>query len=153
MNRRHMLASLTLLAMTTPAAAKDIYFYGSPPDWTRYKELGDAAVRARLADPKVRHELHAVSEWPVEWPNGYMQGGWRHDGKSFEYLTCGRLRALTPVDERYFVINLAIVIDHDRAAGIDLSSRESNSLVNVICSALVPKACCRLPRRQKHRRT
>ncbi len=139
MNRRHMLVSFTLLAMTTPAAAKDKYVYGPPPNWTRYKELGDAAVRARLADPDVRRKLPAVSEWSVEWPNGYMEGGWRHGGKSFGYLTCGRLRALTPVDGLYPVVNFAVVIDHDKATGLEISSRESASVVNFICAALVRK--------------
>lgn len=139
MNRRHMLASFMLLAMTTPAAAKDRYLYGPPPNWTRYKELGDAAVRARLADPDVRRKLPAVSEWSVEWPNGYMEGGWRHGGKSFGYLTCARLRALTPVDGLYPVVNFAVVIDHDKASGLDISSRESASVVNFICAALVRK--------------
>lgn len=139
MSRLSDLTALSLLALTAPATAKDTYVYGPKPDWTRYKELGEAAVRARLADPKIRSRLPAVDDWSIEWPNGYMEGGWRHKGRFPGYLSCGRLRAAEPVGDRYPVVNFVVVIDHDEAKTVDISGRESNSLVNVMCEALVQK--------------
>lgn len=139
MSRFSVLAALSWLALATPAIAKDTYVYGPKPDWTRYKELGEAAVRARLADPKIRSRLAAVDNWSIEWPNGYMEGGWRHKGRFPGYLSCGRLRAASLVGDRYPVVNFVVVIDHDAAKTVDISGRESNSLVNVMCEALVQK--------------
>lgn len=139
MSRFSVLAALSWLALATPAIAKDTYVYGPKPYWTRYKELGEAAVRPRLADPKIRSRLPAVGNWSIEWPNGYMEGGWRHKGRFPGYLSCGRLRAASPVGDRYPVVNFVVVIDHDAAKTVDISGRESNSLVNVMCEALVQK--------------
>lgn len=118
------------LASIAPALAKDDYAYGPPPDWTRYKALGDAAVRAKLPDP---------DHWAVEWPNGYVKSGWRHKGRFVGYLSCGRLRATAPVGGGYPVVNFVAVIDYDQVKTIDISSRESNSLVNVMCNALITR--------------
>lgn len=139
MSRFPALAALALLILATPSTAKDAYVYGPKPDWTRYKELGETAVRATFADPKVRSRLPAADNWSVEWPNGYMEGGWRHKGRFPGYLSCGRLRAAEPVGDRYPVVNFVVVIDHDTAKTVDISGRESNSLVNMMCEVLVRK--------------
>ena len=127
MMRRLMLMIATAL-LTGPALAKDKYVYGAAPDWDRYKELGETALRAKLLDP---------DHYEIEWPNGYMQGGWRHKGKFPGYLTCGQMRALVPVKDRYPITNFVVVIDNDQVKTVDVSTRESNSLVNVMCEALV----------------
>lgn len=139
MSRFPVVPTLAMLALAAPAAAKDTYAYGPKPDWTRYKELGEAALRVRIADPKVRSTLPTVDNWSIEWPNGYMEGGWRHKGRFPGYLSCGRLRAAGPVGNRYPVVNFVVVIDHDEAKTVDISGRESNSLVNVMCEVLVRK--------------
>jgi hypothetical protein len=138
MTQRLLLAFALLLAPSTPALAKDDYVYGPEPDWHSYIELGAGAVRAKLAEPAVRARLPAT-DWSIEWPNGPMQGGWRHKGRFPGYLTCGRLRAQTPVEGRSPVVNFVVVIDRDAVKTVDISSRESNSLVNVMCEALVRK--------------
>ena len=139
MSRFPVLATLSLLALAAPAAAKDTYAYGPKPDWTRYKEIGEAAVRVKLADPKVRSRLPPADNWSIEWPNGYAEGDWRHKGRFSGYVSCGRLRAAEPVGVRYPIVNFVVVIDHDEAKTVDISGRESNSLVNLRCEALVRK--------------
>lgn len=128
MNAARAITAAMLLVAAASASAKDSYVYGPAPDWERYRELGEAAVKAKLPDP---------DKYAIEWPNGYMQGGWRHKGEFSGYLSCGRTRALSPVGDRNPVTNFVIVIDYDKVATVDFSDRYSNSLVNVICAAYV----------------
>jgi hypothetical protein len=127
--RLHLLAAAALIAISSKAMAKDDYAYGPLPEWDRYKQLGEAAVRAELPDP---------ANWQIEWPNGYLKAGWSHKGKVDGYLTCGVMRATGPTTSKHYTLtNFAIVIDQDQVKRVDISTRAGNSLVNVICRALV----------------
>lgn len=132
--RRRIVLGIGLAILAAPAASKDSYVYGPAPDWSRYKALGEAAVRAKLPHP---------DHWTIEWPNGYIPAGWQHKGRYLGYLTCGVLRATSEGDGRYPVVNFAAVIDHDQVQTIDISTHERNSLVNVICDEFVRRG--RLP--------
>jgi len=62
------LVGLALIAAGPAHAKKDEatpYTYGPPPDWAEFKQLAEAAVRARLVDP---------DSAKFEWPNGYHKG-------------------------------------------------------------------------------
>ena len=130
MKRRLTLASVALASCAAPALARDTYDYGPPPDWARYRELGDAAVRAKLPDP---------ANWAVEWPNGYAKLSWHHKGTFHGYFTCAVLHATAPVKGVYPRVNFVALIDRDRVQEIDISHHESNSLVNVMCDSLVDR--------------
>jgi hypothetical protein len=120
-----------ILALSAPyaAAARD-YNYGPPPDWARYKALAEPAIRAKLPDP---------AKWTIEWPNGYARDVWANWGRYPGYLTCGVLRASEPVPGFNPVTQFVVVIDHDEVKRVDLSSKASNSLVNVMCDMRVSR--------------
>lgn len=130
---RGLILGGTLLAATLiaplPSQAKDDYIYGPKPDWSEYKALGEAALKAKLSNP---------DQWRIEWPYGYVPGRWRHKGSFYGYMSCGMLRTDTPIDERG-LIQFAIVIDHGTVKIADISTRERNSLVNVWCGQLISK--------------
>jgi hypothetical protein len=125
-----MLAGAALLAAGGPAFGKDEYVYGPPPDWERYKQLGEAAVRARLPDP---------DSFRIGWPNGFTPRFWRHKGRFNGYLTCGELRTTTPVKGFHPLTRFIVVIDHDQVQTVDISQRASNSLVNIACIGFVDR--------------
>lgn len=130
MRRAGQLSALIgMLVLTSEAAAGREPPQLSPaPAWERYKDLGEAAVRARLPGD---------GSWEVEWPNGHMPFEWRHKGRFPGHLTCGRIRSTTPVKDWRPITSFVIVIDQDQVKTLDISSRADNSLVNVICNAWV----------------
>lgn len=129
MQRLMLIIGAAMIASTTgPAVAKDKYVYGPAPDWARYKELGEAAVRAKLPDP---------ASWSIEWPNGYTQFIWFHKGRFPGYVTCGVLRAIAPIEGRYPLVNFATVIDYDAVKKVDISGKPSNTIANLVCAELV----------------
>ena len=128
MTALRILAALTLMIVATSADAKEDYVYGPPPDWAHYRQLGEAAVRAALPDQ---------ASWQVEWPNGYVKAGWNHKGPVSGYTTCGVLRATGPVTGHYPLIDFVVVIDRDEVKRIDISPRDTRSLVTVICRMLI----------------
>lgn len=128
-----MAVALVAGVVSGTAFAKNEYVYGPEPNWTRYKALAEPAVRTKIPDAK----LGDPANWSIEWPNGYARIGWRHKGSFNGYFTCGYLRPLAPVNGRLRRVNFVAVVDHDQVQTVDISSRESNSLVNVMCDALV----------------
>jgi hypothetical protein len=120
-----VLAGAALLAAGGPAFGKDEYVYGPPPDWERYKQLGEAAVRARLPEP---------DSFRIEWPNSIVADSWRHKGRFHGYLTCGELRTTSPIKGFRPLTRFVVVIDYDQVKTVDISQRVSNSLVNVVCN-------------------
>lgn len=117
-----MIAAAAFLACA-PAQAKDDYVYGPKPDWTEYKALGEAALRAKLPNPE---------SWRIEWPYGYLQGKWRHKGSHSGYFTCGLLRNDKPLDGRA-VIQFLTVIDHGQVRIADIGQKDPNTIVNFWC--------------------
>lgn len=123
-------AMLATLVAPIPGQAKEALSYGPVPDWGQYKQLGEAALRAKLTDPE---------RWTIEWPYGYVSGVWRHKGRYVGYMTCGRLRTETPGDG-VAVVQFLTVIDNDMVKIADISSKDRNSLVNVWCHQLISRA-------------
>lgn len=124
---RLLLATLAAALACSPASAKDDYLYGPAPDWARYKQLGEAAVRAALPDQ---------ASWDVEWPNGYVKRGWIQHGHVYGYATCGVLHAIKPVTGHDPLTDFVIVIDHGAVKTLDISNR-SNGKVAIICRSVV----------------
>lgn len=92
---------------TAKNAPEPPYEYGPEPDWNRYRELGEQAIRNILIDPDAAK---------FEWHNGYLKRGWK---PSFErrvpgYVTCGLVNSRNSfggyTGRAYFVV----VIDNDR---------------------------------------
>ena len=119
----------TLMICGSPVLAAE-YDYGTRPDWSRFKALGEAAVRAKLP---------ATTQWAFEWPNGYMKGGWRHKGRFVGYLSCGIVRASEPVKGFHMLTQFVVVIRDEQVQIADISDRYSNSLVNIMCADLVDR--------------
>ena len=101
---------------------------GPRPDWTRYRALGEAAVRAQLADPQ---------NWSFEWPNGYADIGTRPTSPWHGWTTCALMRAATPVRDRSPVTQFIVVVDHDQVRNIKISARQGNTMVNMACGQAV----------------
>lgn len=134
-----LFALASFASLSAPATAKDDYAYGPAPDWTRYREVAEHAVRERLEDPKIQKRYPAIPGWSIEWPNGYIRYRWDHKGDFPGYMTCGRLRAPASSEARYRLVNFIVVVDHDIAKTVDISRRESNSLINIACENMIRK--------------
>lgn len=139
MNVRSLIAAMVAMVVTGHAYARETYQYGSAPDWIRYKALAEPAIRAEIASAKGADP----SQWSIEWPNGYIQAGWRHKAHADGYLSCGYLQPIAPGESGLHRMTFAVVIDRDQVKTVDISSSERNSLVTVICGALVSQG--RLP--------
>lgn len=122
-----LLAGVAAALGCSSASAKDDYIYGPAPDWARYRQLGEAAVRAALPDP---------ANWQVEWPNAYVKRAWNHKGSFPGYATCGVLRATAPASGHSPVTDFVIVIDHDAVKTLEIS-KSNSSIVAVVCHSLV----------------
>lgn len=133
-----LLTGFGLAFLTTSVTAKDTYVYGPPPDWEHFKQMGEAAVRQEMALPKVQKTLPQANSWSIEWPNGYTQFIWFHSGRFRGYTTCGILRADASAPGRR-IVNFAVVIDYDTVKKVDISGKDSNSLVNIICAEMVSR--------------
>jgi hypothetical protein len=126
MIRRSLLAILAAALLSNAAHADQLpYTYGPKPDWTRYKALGNATMRATLPEP---------DRWLISWPHGYIATGWlqRKEGRFLGYLSCGLLedRAM-----REPVRMFAIVVDYGQVKTIEIANR--NNLVKLICGNLI----------------
>lgn len=128
---------LLLVLASAPIGAAPPAVYGPAPDWDEYKELAEPAIRAKIAELAAKRKLAGPDSWSIRWPNGYRQGGWRHKGRFTGYMTCGMLVATKPPADGRSVINFVAVVDYGRVQTVDISDRQSNSLVNMICGALV----------------
>lgn len=139
MKRVTVTTGLLLALASAPTNARPPDVYGPAPDWGRYKEVAEPGVRAKIAELAAKGKLAGPDTWSIRWPNGYMKGGWRHKGRFTGYLSCGMLVATTPQTDGRNVINFVTVIDFDRVQTVDISDRQSNSLVNVMCEDLVSR--------------
>lgn len=131
-----LLAACLMFAIaSSPVAAKrPPYVYGPEPGWEKFKELAEPAIRAKLEEPEIRKRLLDPANWVIKWPNGYAQWDWWHKGRFDGYLTCGVLLAKVPPAKGRAFVNFAVVIDYNQVKTVDISTRESNSLVNVACA-------------------
>lgn len=118
---------MLLASASTATFAKDSYAYGPPPDWSQYKALGDAAVRALLP---------VTGRWQIDWPNGYKQGAWPMKGKPHGYVTCGFVRALRADGSILGSHPFAVIIDQGVVKGVDYQPSPSNSIPNLLCAGL-----------------
>lgn len=139
MRRQLLLALASLASLAAPATARDDYAYGPAPEWARYQDVAERAVRKQLEDPKIQKRYPGISSWSIEWPNGYIRYRWDHKGDFPGYMTCGRLRAPASSEARYRLASFIVVVDRDVAKTVDISGPESNSLVNVTCENMVRK--------------
>ncbi|USU07850.1 hypothetical protein NF700_12250 [Sphingomonadaceae bacterium OTU29MARTA1] len=129
-----LFALASFASLSAPATAKDDYAYGPAPDWTRYREVAERAVRERLEDPKIQKRYPAIPGWSIEWPNGYIRYRWDHKGDFPGYMTCGRLRAPANSEARDRVVNFIVVLDYGAVKKVDIAPRASNDIRNQICT-------------------
>jgi len=110
--------TLTVLA-AMPAQAKKApeppYVYGPAPDWNRYKELGEKAVRGMLRDP---------DSAKFDWPNGYKQSGFTPflSKRKLGYTTCGYVNARNSFGGYVGRTVFALVIDNDAVVYVELET-------------------------------
>lgn len=79
------LAGAALLVAGPLSAKKDEetpYTYGPPPDWAKFNELGEAAIRDKMIDP---------DSAKFQWPHGYVRSFFKPflDKRVNGYVTCG----------------------------------------------------------------
>jgi hypothetical protein len=124
-----------LATMASIAPAKDKpdsdagYSYGPPPDWASYKELAEAAVRARLIDP---------DSAKFEWPYGVKRGGYKGllARTVLGYATCGFVNSKNRLGGYVGREMFAVVEDHGAVLTVDMSG-----MVDAICAkASLPPA-------------
>ncbi len=118
--------------IASPAIAKTDpeppdYFYGDPPGWDRFKELGESAVRNILIDPDSAR---------FEWPYGYRQGGWKlFLGRMIHgYTACGYVNARNRMGGYTGRSFFVVVIDRDRVLHADIGKSGSLDFVSNGCS-------------------
>jgi hypothetical protein len=107
--------------------AEPDYSYGPPPDWQRFKTLGEEALRTLMPQ---------AASMMVEWPRGYTRWGWKHGTpeRVYGYMTCGAISvagiaASYPDEIHHFLI----VIDHDQVKTIDIGGKGKGALVQKAC--------------------
>jgi hypothetical protein len=105
------LGAVAALAITSPAAAKKkpeiIPDYGPAPNWARYRELGEAAIRESLIDP---------DSAKFEWPYGYAPSRWTqflHKRPYYGYITCGMVNSRNRMGGYVGATRFVVVIKFD----------------------------------------
>lgn len=102
------------------------YEYGPPPEWTRFKELGEAAIRSAMFDPEAAR---------IQWPNAFAALSYKPllDKRVYGYITCGlvngRNRFGGYVGDAYFLV----VIDYDRVVYSKISNAGGYDLLGENC--------------------
>lgn len=102
------------------------YVYGPPPAWTQFKQLAEAAVRARLVDP---------DSAKFEWPHGYKKGFYKPflSARVNGYVTCGlvnsRNRLGGYVGRTYFVV----VEDNGAIAYLEIGDGGGGDMLSNSC--------------------
>jgi len=131
--RRLSACAIPLAALiASPAEAKKApeppYQYGPAPDWARYKELAEEAIRAKLLDPESAR---------FEWPSGYKADGFKTSiaPKKRGYVSCGHVNARNGFGGYVGRRQFAVIIDND--AVIDAVVEQSEW-------STIPDACKRL---------
>jgi hypothetical protein len=97
------------LAKEVPVVAPD---YGPAPDWARYRELGEAAVKTLLTDP---------DSAKFEWPTGYIQTRYATGRRTYAdgYLACGLVNSRNRMGGYGGRMPFLVVIDHDQVLFVD----------------------------------
>jgi len=103
--------------------------YGPPPDWARYRELGEAAIKARLVDPESAR---------ISWPNGYMKGGYKPflAPRVYGYGTCGLVNSRNRMGGYVGDTPFVVVIDYDRVVYSEIDSANGRGLLAEGCTAM-----------------
>jgi hypothetical protein len=109
---------------------------GPPPDWDRYRELGERAIRSRLVDPDSAR---------FEWPYGYSAEGFRPflRGRQRGYATCGTVNAHNRMGGFAGRATFVVVIDDDRIVYSEVGSSRGTDLLAAACERAVSRG--RLP--------
>ena len=101
--------------------------YGPPPDWTRYRELGEAALRNILTDPESAR---------ITWPNGYVQRGytpWLHR-RVYGYATCGLVNSRNRMGGYAGSTYFGVVIDHDQVLFVGVGDVDGVDFLSKACA-------------------
>ena len=100
--------------------------YGPPPNWKRFKELGEAAVRERLLDP---------SSAQFKWPYAYKQRGYTPfmSKRIYGYVTCGIVNSRNRYGGYVGDTLFAVVIDYDRVLYTELGKPSGLDMTSEAC--------------------
>ena len=122
------LAALIAVPAEAKKAADPPHVYGPAPDWARYKELGEQAIRGKLLDPESAR---------FEWPSGYKADGLKTSlaGKRYGYVSCGHVNARNGFGGYVGRRQFAVIIDNDSVIDAVVEQSEWSTL---------PDACKRL---------
>lgn len=127
------IAAAIFLAAPTPAqqTEKPEHAYGAPPDWQRYRELAEAAVKDLLVDP---------DSAKIEWPNGYRKGGFKPfmSKRVYGYATCGLVNSRNRMGGYAGQQPFAVVIDNDRVLYVEIARSRGNLIAEACDRASLP---------------
>lgn len=118
------------LATCAPASAKTEevpYKYGPAPEWEHFKQMAEAAVRARLVDP---------DSAKFEWLTGYKQTAYKPflASKVYGYAACGLVNSRNRMGGFAGRTFFAVVIDYDRLVYISIGDSDGNDMTSQSCA-------------------
>ena len=114
----------------SPAVAKKkpdpVIQYGPAPQWERFKELGEEAIRAMLVDPESAR---------FTWSHGYRQDGFTPSmsRRRHGYTTCGHVNARNRMGGYNGRTTFTVVIDHDRVIHAEIGKPGGADLLSAAC--------------------
>jgi len=110
-------------ARTDPAAKVE---YGPAPNWVRYKELGESAIRAMLLDPESAR---------FTWTYGYRRDGFQPFAthKRYGYATCGYVNAKNRMGGYTGQTAFVVVIDYDRVVYAEIGKPSGSDMLSEAC--------------------
>jgi hypothetical protein len=105
--------------------------YGPEPTWERYKELAEAAVRARLIDPDSAN---------FTWTGGYLKRGFTplFSKRIYGYSTCGIVNSKNRLGGYVGRTMFVVVIDYDRVLYTELGKPGGYDMLSEACEKAPP---------------
>lgn len=126
------LAATALLMAAAPAAAdkpRYDHVYGPEPSWDEFRQLGEAAITARLIDPESAR---------ITWLSGIHKGGIKPILSSYfeGYVACGSVNARNRMGGYTGARVFVVVIDYGRALLADIDHGSSRVYDETCAKAL-----------------
>ena len=129
-----LLAALLALGAVPEARAAEKadqpYVYGPAPDWEKYKQMGEEAIRPMLADPDSAR---------FEWPYGYRQSAWKppYKARRHGYISCAYVNSPSGTGGDARRVTFVVVIDHGRVNHADIGKSNGHSFLDRVCAYLM----------------
>ncbi|TZG25721.1 PDZ domain-containing protein [Sphingomonas montanisoli] len=120
-------ATLPALSPTAQAAEPSVgASYGPEPDWERFRELAETAVRNRLIDP---------DSAKFDWPHGFVKRGYTPfwSKRIYGYTTCALVNSKNRMGGYTGSAMFTVVIDNDQVLYTEIGSPKGTDLMTSAC--------------------